>query len=327
MRALWISLCIATLVVVNTAQARDRHKKSSQPKEPAAEEQPAEEKAEPAADSGWDTSAASTAAAAPASDTEGDHASQNVAAIDAAADASAEDQHKADQVPPTWWFGAYLHGAFVPSFMLGLFLDGPPTIANATFGVTATHRTKDGFSLVLGLGYASYAFAGPFHQTGKPDEDTEWVKSTLGLVHVTGEMLWSTNIVATASAPEMLSFEYGIGLDFGIVTGHMTRTEAYPTGHGYAPCVKYLNPNPTYCEVPQAVLNGTNPSAKSDAYNQTGAQYGAVEKRIPPIAALPMLPILALRLSPARNLAIKLEGAYGIFQFWFGLSAAYGVDI
>jgi hypothetical protein len=223
----------------------------------------------------------------------------------------------ATKEPPTWWFGAYLHGVWVPSFMLGLFLEGPPTIGNPAFGVTATHRSKEGFSFVLGLGYAGYGFEGPMHEKGKPDVDTEWVKSTLGLVHVTGALLWSSEIVH-----DLLSFEYGIGINFGVVTGSMTRTEAYPNGRGgYAPCVGPLNPNAQYCELPQNVAAGT------DAYNQNGAQYHVVEKRIPPVMLMPMLPLLTLRFTPVRNVAVKLEGAYGIFQFAFGLSAAYGLDL
>jgi hypothetical protein len=40
-----------------------------------------------------------------------------------------------------------------------------------------------------------------------------------------------------------------------------------------------------------------------------------------------MLPVLALRYTPLRELALKFEAAFGLMQFSVGLSAAYGVDL
>ena len=37
----------------------------------------------------------------------------------------------------------------------------------------------------------------------------------------------------------------------------------------------------------------------------------------------PMLPHLALRYSPIDDLSFRVDAAYGIVQFWFGLVAAY----
>jgi hypothetical protein len=36
-----------------------------------------------------------------------------------------------------------------------------------------------------------------------------------------------------------------------------------------------------------------------------------------------MLPQLALRYTPIPELVLRVQAAYGIAQFWFGLSAAY----
>jgi hypothetical protein len=227
--------------------------------------------------------------------------------------------------PPTWWFGAYIQGAFVPAFMLDLFLGEAPTVGNVGFGVTATHRNKDGFSFVMGLGYQGYSFNGPFRISGDPEEDTEYLHSTLGLLHLRGQMMWSTEIV-----PEKLSFEYGFGIDLGVVLGQLTRSEAYrnPPGSGsWNKCSGPLNPafiSPSgmpYCELPQNITAGT------DAYNEHGAQYNVVEKRVPPVALIPMLPALSLRYTPVRQVAVKLDFAYGLMQFAVGLSAAYGVDL
>jgi hypothetical protein len=227
--------------------------------------------------------------------------------------------HAAPTTEPTWWFGAYLQGAFVPSFMLKLFLDDAPTVANVGFGFTATHRGADGMSLVLGLGYAGYGFDGAYRAKGDPETDTEYLHSTLGLLHLRAQVLWSTDIVKNT-----LSFEYGVGLDFGVVLGTLTRTEAYrdfATGN-FAPCAAPGDPRGgAYCELPVTL------GARTDGYDQRGAHYGVVEKRVPPVMAVPMLPALALRYTPIRELAIKLDAAFGLLQFSVGLSAAYGVSL
>ena len=234
------------------------------------------------------------------------------------AEPAAEPVAQAPKAPPTWWFGAYMQGAFVPSFMLKLFLDDAPTVSNIGFGVTATHRNKDGMSFVVGLGYAPYSFAGPFRISGDPETDTEWLDSSLALLHLRGQMLWSTDIV-----DDMLSFEYGVGLDIGIVLGEMTRSEAYRVGGTgeFQPCTGPGLPMPGFCDIPQALGAGT------DAYDAYGAHYDVVEKRVPPVMLIPMLPALALRYTPIPALAIKLDAAFGLMQFAIGLSAAYGVDL
>jgi hypothetical protein len=222
------------------------------------------------------------------------------------------------EAPPTWFFGAYFQTAFVPSFMLKLFLDEAPTVTSLGFGVTATHRNKDGMSLVIGLGYASYSFEGPFKIKGDPDTDTEWLSSSLGLLHLRGQMLWSTELV-----PSTLSFEYGVGLDIGVVLGQLKRTEAYRDASGnLQKCAGPGNPlSGMYCELPQNLAAGT------DGYNQQGAHYNVVEKRVPPVMLIPMLPVLALRYTPIPKLAVKLDAAFGLMQFSLGLSAAYGVNL
>lgn len=223
-----------------------------------------------------------------------------------------EDEASEDSGPRTWFFGPYFRFVLVPAFIPQLFLDEAPTVANPAFGVNATRRGEP-VHIVLGLGYTGYSFEDPFRASGDPVTDTEWVESNLGLIHATASLLWDTEL------SEQFGFEYGFGADLGIVTGELVRTEAYPTGGGgYAPCIGPLNPPtapPGYCE-PGAV-----------AYDQNGAHYNVVEERVPPIALVPMIPHLALRYTPASEWVVKAEVAYGIVQFWFGISAAYGPDL
>lgn len=211
----------------------------------------------------------------------------------------------------SWSFGPYLRYVVVPAFMLELFLDLAPTTGNAAFGATARYRSKDGSAgFELGLGYASYAFQGPFRTKGGELNDTEWVESSLGLVHVTGSVVWETQLSS------QFAFEYGVGLDFGIVTGEFKRTEAYQGADGlFGKC-----PGPLTNPLCRPALT---PGAFSDPPSVKGEQYNVIDDGVPPVIGLPMLPRLALRYEPIPDLAVRVEGAYGIAQVWFGISAAY----
>jgi hypothetical protein len=188
-----------------------------------------------------------------------------------------------------------------------------PGVDNSGFGVAANYWTGDGGpGFQLGLGYVSYAFEGPVQATGDPIQDTEWLDSDLGMVHVTGSILWGTELT------EGLTFQYGIGADVGIVTGSLVRTEAQQDANGnWSRC-----PGPIgtfYCEPPRTF--------PTDAYDEDGAHYGVEEERIPPIFLGLMLPHLAMRYAPIEDLALKVEIGVGIVQYWFGLSAAYAPEL
>jgi hypothetical protein len=107
------------------------------------------------------------------------------------------------------------------------------------------------------------------------------------------------------------------------VLGGITRTEAHINSvtHEWEACRSAGVPDPFYCEPP------SRPGISTNAYDEEGAHYGVDEERVPPIGLMPMVPHLALRFDPAEELAIKLEAAYGIFQLWFGLSAAYAPEL
>ena len=245
------------------------------------------------------------------SDGWGEDDASNDASQDAAQDAAGDEESAADDAPREWYFGPFFRWMFVPEFMLSLFLDEAPTVGNPSFGATATHRGDD-LNVVLGLGYTSYAFEDAFRISGDPEEDTEWLDSSLGLVHVTASLLWETDL------SDKVSIEYGFGMDLGIVTGELVRNEAYPSGDGYAPCVAPgVPPAPLgYCEAPDTF--------PTDAYDEDGAHYGVVEERVPPVAPVPILPHLAVSYRPTPEWQIKGEfGTALFFTLWLGVSVGY----
>jgi len=128
--------------------------------------------------------------------------------------------------------------------------------------------------------------------------------------------LWSVPIA------EPLSFEYGLGIDLGILVGELKRTEAFKSGGEYRKCpgvVPVPLPASTYCEPPRIL--------PTDPYDADGAHYGVIEERVPPIGASLMLPHLALRFAPIPEVALKLEAALGFPTSFIGLSAAYGPEL
>lgn len=201
-----------------------------------------------------------------------------------------------------WFVGVQWRQLIIPAFVQQVFLDEAPTVFQPTFQLVATKRNSENFSLVFGLGYASYAADGLYRAKGDPVEDTEWLKSNLGLLHGTVSALWASNI------NEYLDFEYGIGGELGIVTGELRRSEASKVTGTWQPCAGIGNPDPFYC------------SAPSVAYDKKGEHYNVVEKRIPPVFLLPTLFQMGLRFTPTPQVAIKLEAAYATAAFWFGAS-------
>ena len=214
----------------------------------------------------------------------------------------------------SWFIGAHGRMNWVPPLFQQLFVDEAPAVFSPGFNLVATHRMPSGISVVFGLGYISYAVEGPYRDKGDPVEDTEYVEGNLGLAKLTASLLWSSELES------WLALEYGFGLDLGIVTGELKRTEGYPDASDkWRPCNGPLNPNGRYCAPTRSGL-------PSDAYDEEGEHYGVIEKRVPPVMGLPSIPHLALRLQPDPKFALKLELAYGIVQLWFGLSAHVGFE-
>lgn len=226
-----------------------------------------------------------------------------------------------------WYVGAYYRHAWVPTFMLKPIFERASSISNEGLGLVVSHASRGGISVEFGLGYQGYHFEGAFNPNNAVIEDTEWVTSTLGLVHLTGSVMWPITL------HRLLTLELGLGADLGIVTGNLHRTEAYPEDGAFQACEGPLQPDVTgpnegpqgmptaYCE--QAYDRDGDPIPTSGA-SISGAHYNDRETRVPPLMLVPMLPHVALRFEPSERIAIKLEGAFGFAQFWLGASIHVG---
>jgi hypothetical protein len=243
----------------------------------------------------------------------------------AAAQAQSSGASQADS--GQWYVGAYYRHTWVPTFLLKPIFERAAGVSNEGLGLIVSHASRSGITAELGLGYQGYHFEGAFNPNNSIVEDTEWVKSTLGLVHLTGSLLWPVRI------QRQWSLEIGLGVDLGIVTGGLHRSEAYPRDGSFRACESAGNPSTAgpdtdadgkplaYCE--QAFDRNGKPTDTSGA-NVSGAHYNDKETRVPPLMLVPMLPHFALRWDPAERVAIKLEAAFGLVQFWVGASVQVG---
>jgi len=217
-----------------------------------------------------------------------------------------------------WWLGAYFRHLEIPGYILDAFLDRAPEIANNGFGLVGTYRTGDGFNIEFGVGYMPLEFEGPLLAPGNPITDTELATSDLGFVHLTGSVLWDIEFHST------VALEIGVGLDLGLLTGDMSRNEAYLDGTEFRPCAGPLSPPVTNPATMVPYCNNVDVTTDS---SDEGEHYNVVEEAIPPLFAVPMLPHVALRLQPFKYLAIKGEVAFGIYAWWAGVSlhGSFGV--
>jgi outer membrane protein OmpA-like peptidoglycan-associated protein len=229
-----------------------------------------------------------------------------------------------------WFVGAYYRYDWIPSAILAPFFDIAPSIANHGFGLAVSRRARDGFTAQFGLGYMPYRFRGAFVGDGQPIEDTEYISSSVALVHLTASLLWPIQL------HRMLALELGVGVDLGLLIGSLERTEAYPDSDGrFHACDAALQPallSPStdvddnripYCE--EAFDRNGDP-IESNPANVSGAQYREKDDRVPPVMLFPMLPHIALRFAPHPQFAIKLEAAFGVAQFWIGASLHVGFE-
>ncbi len=205
-----------------------------------------------------------------------------------------------------YFLGAMYRHTWTPGFILNLFTEDATKTNNVSFGLSFSYR-KDGLSVVTDLYWQRFAVNGPFRGLNDPIEETEIIDSNLSAVMVGVTFLWSSNF------SDVFAIEYGLGLGLGVVLGDMTRTEAYPSGDGYAPCVAPGSPveGGRFCDGPPA------------ADGASGGHYGVVARKWTQGGSVPnvwlrLAPTLGVRIKPIRQLQFRLGGGFDIFSGFFG---------
>lgn len=210
-----------------------------------------------------------------------------------------------------FFLGGFYRHVFIPSFIQRVGpIHGGIDADNPGAGLSFTYR-RNNFSVVANVWWNGAQGEGFFRASGDPRTDTEHVIADMGVVFLNAEFLWAFPIT------DWFAIELGFDLGVGFVYGTVIRTEAYESNVGaddWQPCIGPNNPataGPGYCEDFGGHYRTTEP-------NWTGG--GDVPVIVPWLS----VPHIALRFKPIRQIQIRVDGGWGIYNFFVGGSVAYG---
>ena len=223
-----------------------------------------------------------------------------------------------------FFVGAFYRHVVIPGFIQQLFVDGGIDGSNPGVGLTFNWRKND-FNVIANVWWNNAEASGYFRALGDPRTDTELIQAHMGVVFVNAEFMWSFPIT------DWLAFELGFDLGFGFVYGGLTRTEAYESSDGAGDWQACQGPGQAgtggYCE----------PPAPDPCWANSGGHYNCTEPnwtsrdsasgdtgQVPVIFPWISLPHLAVRIKPIRQVQIRIDGGYGLYNFFFGGAVSYG---
>jgi hypothetical protein len=232
-------------------------------------------------------------------------------------------------------FGFLARGVVVPDFMINAFVYYRGSNAvNAGMGGYFQYR-RNGLNVIAEVWYAGFGQQGFFHGLNAADSETEYVNSQLGVIFGNFAFLWAIPVT------EWLAIDVGIGLGIGGMMGNLYRQEAYPNAtaqYGYSMCQGVGMPNAGYCEGP---VERPGPTGRLDSSRQMGGTYQVQQGPgspgtgpnpfyfgdggVPPMFAWIDLPRVSARITPIRQLQIRVDLSYNIYAWSFGGSVGYAL--
>lgn len=232
-----------------------------------------------------------------------------------------------------FFVGAAWRYVIMPAFVLEWFMEAAPTIATSGSFFGEFGYRKNNFQVTAEVGWMKWNFKGPFQLSGDPPEDTEWLRAKFNLLMATATVTWSTAFT------DWMAVEYGIEGGLAVLTGNLTRSEAYKkNGGGWAECPTYNESSAWPESVPQTAQTARfcdtpvgNPTPATNQADEEGAHYhvkvphGIANKGLPRV--VPVLgPRVSLRFKPIHQLVIRVDVPLPLFPYGFvgGLAAHYG---
>jgi hypothetical protein len=244
----------------------------------------------------------------------------NTAQPAATTEAAPVDETDPRELEDTEYFflGAMYRHVFIPSFIQRVApIQGGIEAQNPAAGLSFTYR-RNNFSVSANAWWSGAQGEGYFRENGDPRTDTEYVLADLGVVFLSAEFLWAFPVV------DWFAIELGFDLGLGVVYGGIERTEAYESSNGaddWRPCSGPGNPSGAYCE----------PPAPDPCYINAGGHYQCREPNwtteggdVPVVVPWLSVPHIALRFKPIRQVQIRIDGGWGIYNFFVGGSVSYG---
>lgn len=228
-----------------------------------------------------------------------------------------------EEVDQDYFFlGAFYRQVIIPGFIQELFVNGGIDGFNPGVGLQFLWR-KNNFNVSANVWWNNAQGEGFFRASGDPPTDQEFIEANLGVVFVNAEFMWSFPIT------DWFAIELGFDLGVGFIYGDLVRTEAYETERGseeFVECSGPGDPNapgPGYCE---PAIPPSQP-----CYDTNGGHYDCVEPNwftdggdVPFVMPWVTLPHIAIRFKPIHQLQIRIDGGYGLYNFFFGGGVSYG---
>lgn len=232
-----------------------------------------------------------------------------------------------------YFLGLFMRGQVVPQFITSLFVEAGETPFNGGFGLFFNWR-RNGFNVQIEAFYQGMQVDAYYRGGGDPDTEFEFIQSRLGIVGGSIGFGWGFDIA------DWFAIELGFGIGFAGVVGDLYRQEAYRdavgglhtcSGVGRGDMGETLDASNGYCEGP---IETPGPDGRLDDTRTRGGTYQIAQGTpnpfyfgdggIPPLFFTIDLPRISFRFKPIRQIQIRVDTAYNLYGFSFGLSAGYG---
>lgn len=231
-------------------------------------------------------------------------------------------------------FGFLTRGIVVPDFLISAFVQyhGGSPVEGTLGGYFAWRR--NGLNFIVEAGYTGLYGDGFFHGMNAADSEMEYVQAHLGVVFGSVQVQWAIPV------NQYFAIDIGFGLSLGGTIGNLYRQEATPdstASSGYRPCVGPNDAGGTYCE---GTVERVGTNGRLDGSRQMGGTYqlqnnGAPgtgpnpfyfgDGGIPPMFGWLDLPRVTARITPIRQLVIRVDLSYNLYGFAFGGSIGYQI--
>lgn len=214
----------------------------------------------------------------------------------------------------------------VPGFIVGLFAkieDGWAGGGGAITGPELVYRNGS-VDIALAVQYAGYyAGTGHLHGLNEGINATEQIRADLWSVQVTSHFLYGIR------ANRYFEFQIGAGIGAGFMGGQLRRYQARPTPgttSGFTACTQAdrmpsepcnQNVNNHFADTADATTGYGSGGYSENNWIASGGGY------VPLIIPWLSLPHMALHFRPHRNFDFRLEGGFGLINFYGGGSIHY----
>jgi hypothetical protein len=220
------------------------------------------------------------------------------------------------------YLGLRYRGTIVPKFLMNLFVDEGATVYTNTFGVELDIR-RDHYSVIPHLTYAEYGMDDTLFLQKNKDAtlaaNWSYVNSSLKAIYAGIDILWSTRV------HRMIDFEYGLGIDVGVVWGDLIDNWVYMNPNG-----PYQSSSGTRFSPCRSEADGIGCSRGDHSNADTAKVGGYVEPSWfsggprPSFYARLSLPILGLRIHPIRDFETRVQFGFSLTEgFFFSFSGNY----